>query len=109
MSLEKVHTVTIANGQTVSSELRTGYRTSVVAIITPAALTGTAVTFQGSVDGSTFVPVYNEGTQYSVNVGTSRYVALNNALLGGVQSIKVVSGSAEAAERTIQVVLKEVY
>ena len=108
MSLEKVHTVTIANGATVSSELRVGYRTSVVAIVTPAALTGTAVTFQGSVDGSTFVPVYNEATQYSVNVSTSRYVALNRSVLSGLQSLKIVSGSAEAADRTIQVILKEV-
>jgi hypothetical protein len=106
--LEKVHTTTIAQSDTKSAEIRSGYRTSIVALITPAALTGTAFTFEGSVDGTTFVPVYNEGTQYSVNVGTSRYVALNNSVLGGLQSIKIVSGSSEAAARTIQVILKEV-
>ena len=106
--LEKIQSTTIANGQTKSAELRTGYRTSVVALVTPAALTGTAFTFEGSLDGSTFVPVYNEATQYSVNVGTSRYVALNASVFQGLQSIKVVSGSSEAAERTIQVVLKEI-
>lgn len=106
--LEKIQSTTIANGQTKSAELRTGYRTSVVALVTPAALTGTAFTFEGSMDSSTFVPVYNEGTQYSVNVGTSRYVALNAAVFQGLQSIKIVSGSAEGADRTIQIVLKEI-
>jgi len=107
MSLDKIHTVTIAQSGTDSSELRVGFRSSVVGIVTPAALTGTAVTFKASVDGATFVPVYNEGTQYSVNVGTSRYVALNQSVLRGIQSLKIVSGSSEAAERTIQVVMKD--
>ena len=106
--LEKIQSTTIAASGTKSAELRTGYRTSVVAIVTPAALTGTAFTFEGSLDGSVFVPVYNEATQYSVNVGTSRYVALNASVFQGLQSIKIVSGSSEAADRVIQVVLKEI-
>jgi hypothetical protein len=106
--LEKIQSTVITSGQTKSAELRTGYRTSVVAVITPASLTGSAFTFEGSLDGTTFVPVYNEATQYSVNVGTSRYVALNAAVFQGLQSIKVVSGSAEGADRTIQIVLKEI-
>ena len=106
--LEKVQSTTILNGATKSAELRTGYRTSVVAVVTPSALTGSAFTFEGSLDGTTFVPVYNEGTQYSVNVGTSRYVALNAAVFQGLQSIKIVSGTQEGADRTIQVVLKEI-
>jgi hypothetical protein len=42
--------------------------------------------------------------QYSVTVGTSRYVALDPAVFAGVKWVKVVSGSSEAAERTITIV-----
>jgi hypothetical protein len=108
MNPRKVKNAVIANDETKSSAVETGVDASVVAIVTPSSLTGTSFTFEGSVDGSTYVPLYNEGTSYSVDVGTSRYVALDPAVLCGLQFIKIVSGSSEAAERTIQVVLRDV-
>jgi len=108
MTIRKIHNAVIASGQTKSNQVYTGFQTSVVGIVTPAELTGTTFTFEGTLDDSTFVPVYSEGSQYSVTVGTSRYIALDVAVFCGLQSIKIVSGSSEAAERTIQVVLREV-
>jgi hypothetical protein len=76
-------------------------------LVTPAALTGTACTFEGSIDGSTFRPLYDQGTQYSVNVGTSRYVALKPEVMQSAKYLKVVSGSSEGALRTITLVIGE--
>ena len=109
MALEKVINCTILNGQTKSEAIRTGYKSSLVALITPAALTGTTFTFEASVDGTTFAPVYNEATLYSLTVSTSRYIALNLSVFAGAQNIKVVSGSAEAGDRQIALVVREVY
>jgi hypothetical protein len=79
-----------------------------LAIVTPAALTGTTLKFQASLDeGTTFYPIYNEGTEYSVTVNISRFVALNPNVFQGVPCIRVVSGSSEAASRIIGVVSGE--
>lgn len=96
--------VTIESSGTTSSAANVYGKGNVVAVETPSALTGTSFTFEASTDGSTYVPLYNEGTQYSVTVGTSRYVALDPAVFAGVKWVKVVSGSSEAASRTITIV-----
>lgn len=96
--------VTIESSGTTSSAATLYGRGNLVALETPSALTGTSFTFQASTDGSTYVPVYNEGTQYSVTVGTSRFVSLDPAVFAGVKYVKVVSGSTEAAGRTITLV-----
>jgi len=53
------------------------------------------------------VSVYNGSTQYSVNVGTSRHIALSRDAMDGVKVFQVVSGSAETAARTITVISGE--
>ena len=79
-----------------------------LAIVTPSALTGSTFTFQASADqGTNFYNLYNEGTQYSVNVGASRYVALNPNVFEGVKLVRIVSGSSEAATRTIGIISGE--
>jgi len=102
--------VVIANAATVSSAIELARDERPVMIETPAALTGTAITFQGSIDGTTYVPVYEVGgaNAYSVTVGTSRAVALDHRVFAGINYLKLVSGSTEAAERTIKVVLRPV-
>ena len=97
-------TVTIESSGTTSSARDLNGLGNLVALVTPSTLTGTSFTFQASVDGSTYNNVYNEGTQYSVTVAASRYVALDPAVFAGAQYVKVVSGSTEAAERTITLV-----
>lgn len=77
-----------------------------IAVITPSAFTGVALTFEGSADGTTFVPLVDgAGAAVSVTVSTSDYVPLP-ASVSTLRWVKVVSGSTEAAEREITLVTK---
>jgi hypothetical protein len=78
-----------------------------MAIVLPAAFTGTALTFQASYDDATYNSVYDEATQYSINVGVSRHIALKRQAMEGVKYFKIVSGSTETASRTILVISGE--
>jgi len=100
-------TVVIASSGTVSTTLTLEGNRILLGLITPAALTGTAFTFKGSIDGTNFYNLYNEGTSYSVNVSTDRFVALDRETMDGVRYVQVVSGSAEGASRTIKCISGE--
>lgn len=103
-------TITIAASGTTSSVIELGDYV-VQGLITPAALTSTAITFTacGTKDG-TFMAVYDsDGTQVSLSAAASRAIGLSSAEADAMapwQFIKVVMGSAEAAERTLTLVLK---
>lgn len=99
--------VTIASSGTVSTSIAMENNRIPVAIVTPAALTGTSLTFNASFDGSTFFPVYYESTAYSLTTSTSRFHSLNRVAFEGVKFIQVVSGSAEGASRIIKVISGE--
>ena len=75
-------------------------------IITPAALTGTSISLKGNADpqGAAVLPVYNEATLYSVNVGTNRVISLNPAVTRNLSIVAIVSASAEAAARNITLI-----
>lgn len=81
-----------------------------LAVITPSALTGTSFKFQGAndADGTQFLGVFNGATEYEVTVGTSRYVALNQDVLGSCRRVKIISTSTETAARSLVVVSGEV-
>ena len=92
----------IASGATVSSvvDTRGGIITG---LILPAAFTGTAITFQVSdkVDG-TFVALYDEtNTAISLTVAQGRGYKIDPSLLAGWRFVKIVSGSAEGAIRSV--------
>lgn len=106
-NLRLTDTVTIASSGTVSTSLTLENSRVPVAITTPAALTGTAFTFNASADGTTFRPLYYESTQYTVTVSTSRHVGLNRLAFEGVKHIQIVSGSTETAARTIGIISGE--
>lgn len=98
-------TVTIASSGTVSTAIQLD-GVIPVGIITPAALTGTSMSFQFSHDDSTFNALYNtSGTLVSITVAASRWIGLDKEDYLGAKSLKVVSGSTEAAERTITIVI----
>ena len=103
-SLRLTDTVSIASSGTVSTAIQLQGNRVPVAIVTPAALTGTTIKFQASVDDATYVALYNGSTEYSVDVATSRYVAINTDVFEGVRYIKLVSGSSETASRTITII-----
>ena len=100
-------TAVIASSGTTSTSIIMERNRVPLAVIVPAAFTGTSIKFQASIDQSTFFALYNEGTEYSVTVSTSRYVALNPDVFQGVACVRLVSGSSEAASRTISVVSGE--
>lgn len=95
--------VVIANGATESGAITTGGQ-CLCGVLMPAAFTGTAITFEASsaVDG-TYVPVYGSAgaSVLSYVVGTSRYIAIDPKDFQGIEFLKIKSGSAEGAARTL--------
>lgn len=106
-NLRLTDTVTIANAGTVSTTVTFENNRVPLAILIPAAFTGTSVKFQASTDGSNFFTVYNAGADYEATVTTSKYVTLNKAIMDSVKHMKIVSTSAEAATRAITVISGE--
>lgn len=101
--ISKSKTATIANGQTTSDAVNCGDKPPVM-LRMPAAFTGTSLTFQGSQDGVTFQEIDAGGSAYSVTVAASKDIALDPLKFGGARFIKLVSGSAEGADRAVIVV-----
>lgn len=101
--------VVIANGGTTSASLALPTNRIPLAIVTPSAMTGTSLTFAVSFDGQTFTPLFYESTSYSITISTSvsRQYALNRNAFEGVRFLQVISGSTEAALRTLRVISGE--
>jgi hypothetical protein len=100
--------VTIANGAQTSSEANLG-NAELVGIHLPAAFTGVALTFTAAkTPGGTFQGVYNSTGQVSYTVAQGRYYAINPQDFRGVENLKIVSGSAEAAARTVTLIVKDI-
>lgn len=95
--------VSIANAGTTSTALQLPNDCAVVSIQTPAALTGTTLSIQGSQDGSMFGDIWMDGIAYSITVTTSKVYQISPRVTIGLKAIKLVSGSAEGADRTILV------
>lgn len=97
---------TIANGQTKSAVVNLNGFT-LVGILLPAAFTGTALTFEASIDGSNFFPVKkSDGNSVSYTVAQGTFVAVDPKDFYGVQYLKVVSGTSEAGARTLNLAVK---
>jgi hypothetical protein len=94
-------------GQTVSAAIECG-GLALCGIQLPAAFTGTALTFQASLDGVTYQPVHSAaaGTLLSYTVSQGQYCAIDPKDFLGVAFLKIVSGSAESAARTLVCSLK---
>lgn len=110
ISVEKVLVValaTIAISTTTSAAIQTN-GLSLVGIQLPAAFTGTAISFLGSVDGTTYQAVKSttSGTALSYTVAQGTYAAINPQDFYGLPFIKLVSGSTEVAARSFTVALK---
>lgn len=100
--------IAIATGQTKSAAIPIDMDRSLTAVQFPAAMTGDALTFEASLDGSTFAPIYNGATLYSVAFAPSRCVALDPKVLGNFSQIKLVSDETELADRTILGVIRSI-
>jgi len=100
--------ITIATSTTVSAAVDLRGMT-LCGIYFPAAFTGTTITFQASADNVTFVPVQDgAGAAISKTIAQGQYLKLSPVDFAGIQYLKVVSGSAEAANRTMQLAIRPV-
>ena len=103
--------VTIAqNGTTSSAGDLSG--SQLVAVQLPATFEGTALTFTGSTDGSTYVAIYvvDGASAYSITVGTSRIVPVDVRVFAGLTYVKAVSnaGGGENAATTVTLITRPV-
>lgn len=103
-NLRIIDTVSIPSGGTVSTTVAMQGNRCPIAILTPAAINGANFTFQGSVDDNSYFQIFDEGSAYSIAVGTNRFIGLKRQPFEGVRFLRVVSDSAEAASRTITVI-----
>ncbi len=76
----------------------------VVGILCPSALTSSMMSFQFSEDGENWYDAYGTGGEkLNITIGASYYIALSPADLVFSNFIRLVTPSAEAAERVFYV------
>lgn len=96
--------VKVANAGTESNALALNSE-SLCAVITPAAFTGTSITFLASCDGTNFAQVcMPDGNPLELTVTANKHYSLNPAHTVGIVALKVVCGTQQAAEREIKLV-----
>lgn len=87
-------TATIANGESLSGAVDCG-SARLALIVMPAGWTAADLTFQESVDNSTFVDKYDAyGVEYTVVCAASRAIVINLADFIGTRYLKIRSGTA---------------
>jgi len=95
-NLKLTDKVTISTGTTSTAFTLQG--TIPLAIVTPAGLASTSLTFQCSLDGSSFYDLYNGSSAYSLTVAASRYISLNPDVFEGIRYIRIVTGLSETSK-----------
>lgn len=74
------------------------YRYSAVAILMPATWTSAGLSFQGSVDGSTYGNLTDKTAEITIaTLAGAEYVVLDPSVFFGVRFLKVRSGTAGSA------------
>lgn len=96
--------VVIASGAQLSGPGELNER-RLVGLIIPADTEGTAVTFEGSVDGVNFFDVYDADGVYSVDFTDPCYLAVDPLVFVGLPYVKVDTGTNQTtAAATITLV-----
>lgn len=86
--------VTIPSGGSLSGAVDLG-ETLPVAVVMPSAWDAAALTFQGSLDGSSFLDLYStSGSELQVSAAANRIIALDPAQFRGARFLKVRSGTS---------------
>lgn len=100
--------VTIANGGTASTAVDLKGCT-LCGFSTPASLTGTAMTFQTTLDGTNWLTIKDSaGADVSFVVESSKYYVVSPANFAGIRDLRLVSGSAETGAKIINLFLRQV-
>lgn len=95
----------IPSGSDTSGNLNAGGRVP-SALVMPAAWTAADITFEVSIDGSTWVPVHlADGTQYTLTVAASRFVSLTADYFIGAKHVRLVSSVNQGADRTMTLMM----
>ena len=107
-SYRGVATTTIASGGTVSTAIECGEGGCRCAVQTPAAFDGSALAFQVSMDGVTYVALRDGDGAYAPAATTSVGISLDPAVMYPWRYVKVSGGASQAqsAERTIKGVIR---
>lgn len=110
--------VTIPASGSLSDATPVGAGAVVVGISMPSAWTAANITFQGSVDGTTFQDIFDTTTNGTSNewvaaVSASRITMLDTSLSDSLQQIRLRSGTSatpvnQAAARTITLIIRDV-
>jgi len=91
---------TAANGKSAAVDL--GGHTLCSVSMSTAGWTNATLTFEGSVDGTKFGPVYGStGNQITLTTTASRHVAVNPDNFRGLRHLKLVSSVAQSTDRTL--------
>ena len=101
--------VLIGNGTSLSAEIDLGIKV-VVGIAMPAAWDAAALTFQGSIDGVTWIELTTSaGAALSYTVAAGQFIMIDPTLWRGINAIKVRSGTLgtpvnQTANRTLTLI-----
>jgi len=96
------------DSQTVSEAIDCG-GLSLAGIVIPAGLTGTAFTFQVSIDGTTYQQLYYDDAAVTEVVAASKSVSLKSpTAFWPWRYVKVVSGSSQSGAITMTAVLRSI-
>lgn len=97
--------LTIANGSTTSTAYELG-GTHLAGVFIPSAFTGIKLTIEGSIDGVNFYSLYGSvsGTVKEIKVAPNRFIEIESNYDNPFNFIRLVSNSAEASERKIQII-----
>lgn len=99
--MAQVAKVTITSGQTASAAVRLEGTLRIIYI--PASMTGVTLKIHGSVDGTNyFVLKDTANADVSITISSAAaFIHLGTLNLVGLQTIKLVSGSAESGDKTL--------
>ena len=74
----------------------------------PASFEGVAVTFsESATEGGTYNPVWWEGALFTLTVAADKTVMFDPAKLSGLKWLKLTSGTAVAADRTVTPIFRD--
>lgn len=113
MTMPTILSTTIASGTSLSAAISLGPNT-LVGIGMPAGWDAAAMSFQVTLDGTTFLDLFDEtGAEYAPTVTLGQYITLDPSVFAGVVQIKVRSGTTgtpvnQLADRVISLVTRPV-
>ena len=97
--------LTIANGGTTSTAYELG-GTHLIGILIPSAFTGTKLVIEGSLDNTNFYQLWgsSSGVAKEIKIALNRFIEVETNYDNPFNFIRLVSNSAEAGERKIQII-----